>query len=198
MIRFPPRLIIVQNRVIDVSPRDFAQIIQLNDVYSLELDGGGDTTASCSLVQCSNPAPEPRWRHVAAALDEEKMVIFGGIGSKSKRLNDVWVLDISSDIPGWVEKAVLGEAPCPRGHHSGTMVDSQVMQSKNIPPFPFCRLLIVVFLKYHKNPYLSYLSHRNSFPIARFSLFLSARFLYRSLSIAIPAPPHSFHLSISP
>ena len=99
--------------------------MQLNDVHALELDGGGEA-ASWSSLQCSTPAPEPRWRHIAAALDEEKMIVFGGIGNKTKRLNDVWVLDVAPDIPSWTEKTVTGEAPCPRGHHSGTMVKNQV------------------------------------------------------------------------
>ena len=112
----------ILNRRADLS----LQAVQLNDVYALELDGGGDT-ASWSSIQCSGIAPEVRWRHVAAAIDEEKMIVFGGIGNKTKRLNDVWVLDVAPDIPVWAEKTVIGDVPCPRGHHSGTMVDNQVV-----------------------------------------------------------------------
>jgi hypothetical protein len=92
----------------------------------MELDGAGDG-AQWNPVQHTSPVPEARWKHVTAPIDESSMVIFGGIGSKNKRFNDVWVLDIAPDIPCWTEKKVTGDPPCPRGHHSGTMIDDQVL-----------------------------------------------------------------------
>ncbi len=93
-------------------------------MYALELDGGD--SAQWSQLQCSGSSPEPRWRHIGATVDDETMLIFGGLGNKSKRYNDVWVLDASSETPAWIEKKPAGTPPCPRAHHSGTVVDKKV------------------------------------------------------------------------
>ena len=79
-----------------------------------------------SLQQCSGASPEPRWRHISATINDETMLIFGGLGTKSKRYNDVWILDASSETPQWIEIRPTGTPPCPRAHHSGTIVDNQV------------------------------------------------------------------------
>jgi hypothetical protein len=96
----------------------------MNDVYALDLDGND---AQWSLQPCvSSSAPEPRWRHIGAAINDETMLVFGGIGNQSKRFNDVWVLDVSLEIPAWTENTPTGTRPCPKAHHSGTMVGNQV------------------------------------------------------------------------
>ncbi len=121
------------------------QVVQLNDVYTLELDGGD--SAQWSLQQCSGTYPEPRWRHIGATVNDETMVIFGGIGSKSKRFNDACILDVSTEVPGWVEYKVTGTVPCPRAHHSGTIVDNQV-PSLLFHPFCIWRLLAKLSLRW--------------------------------------------------
>jgi hypothetical protein len=100
------------------------QVVQLNDVYTLELDGGDN--AQWSLQQCSGSYPESRWRHIGAPVNDQTMVIFGGLGNKGKRFNDVCILDVSNEVPAWIEYKATGTVPCPRAHHSGTVVDKQV------------------------------------------------------------------------
>eukprot|EP00961_Rhodomonas_salina_P015466 207669-Rhodomonas_salina.5 len=102
---------------------DNNEVVMMNDVYALDL-GGNDP--SWSALSCEGKVPEGRWRHTATILGEAAVMIFGGIGAHNKRYNDCWVLDVSGDTPVWVEQATSGNRPCPRAHHSATMVEDHL------------------------------------------------------------------------
>ena len=65
--------------------------------------------------------PEARWKHSATAIDDTRILVFGGYRSSTQRLNDVWVLDTAKDK--WSQPLAAGHtAPCPRGAHAATLV----------------------------------------------------------------------------
>lgn len=90
--------------------------------------------------------PSSRWHHTANTVDDGRIIIFGGFsGSKTKQhLNDLWVLDTTSDkwfmadsssrceasgkskntSSPWKSGAKRDEPPHPRGSHSASISDN--------------------------------------------------------------------------
>jgi dynein heavy chain len=60
-------------------------------------------------------APPPRARHTAVALDERRLLVWGGTDQK-QQFNDCWVLDVQT--ASWKAVEVAGTAPQPRAHHT--------------------------------------------------------------------------------
>ncbi len=86
-----------------------------NDVHvcSVAPDSGVVTWAPL-VVQ--GPAPPPRARHTAVAIDACRLLMFGGLDQKI-RYNDCWVLDVTAR--SWSVAQVAGTPPPPRAHHTG-------------------------------------------------------------------------------
>ena len=64
-----------------------------NETFVLNLD----TSPNWQRVQVhSGAVPEGRWKHSAVAVDEDTVLIFGGLADKNKRFDDVWMFKVSS------------------------------------------------------------------------------------------------------
>lgn len=58
--------------------------------------------------------PEGRYGHVAVALDDDRMLMFGGRGSKGKLLSDTWIFSFSNSSWTLVDNHVDFPHPSPR------------------------------------------------------------------------------------
>jgi dynein heavy chain len=56
-------------------------------------------------------------------MPDGRILIFGGL-DRRKRFNDVWILDGKNRV--WVKPVIQGEGPCPRAHHSATLVGNSI------------------------------------------------------------------------
>lgn len=87
----------------------------LNDVHVCCV--APDTSAiTWAPLAVEGPAPPPRARHAAVALDARRLLVFGGLDQKV-RYNDCWVLDVVGHC--WNTAEVAGTPPPPRAHHTG-------------------------------------------------------------------------------
>ena len=91
----------------------------LNDLYIYNCIG-----RSWHSVKFHPEGPGGRYGHVAAALDERRMMIYGGRGGNGQFLADTWVYDIIDD--SWVacEMSVDSPPPSPRIFSSCAAVQS--------------------------------------------------------------------------
>ena len=92
-----------------------------NDIYELE---PGEEQSKWMHVHATNPPP-PRARHVAFALDDNHLLIFGGV-DKRARFNDLWVYNCPTRA--WTQVTAEGSehtdesgktsviSPAPRAH----------------------------------------------------------------------------------
>jgi hypothetical protein len=82
--------------------------------------GGGELPISpldvaFEAVTVSSAAPTGRWGHVAASLDDQRALVFGGTGSGVENVvhDDLWLFDASDEPPSFVPMAVTA-GPAPR------------------------------------------------------------------------------------
>ena len=68
--------------------------------------------------------PEGRWKHTSVTLDDDHILIFGGLADKNKRFDDVWIFEVSTGT--WRNVKHVGTPPCPRAHHTATMVGTKM------------------------------------------------------------------------
>lgn len=87
----------------------------LSDVHICRV-APADGAVTWAPLAVEGPAPPPRARHSAVALDAKRLLIFGGLDQKT-RYNDCWVLDASTRR--WSAASVAGDPPPPRAHHTG-------------------------------------------------------------------------------
>ena len=90
----------------------------VNDLYVLDL-----TTLEWSLPTASGAPPSARSAHVAAAVDDRFLLVFGG-GSVARCYNDLWVLD--TETGAWSNPRPEGTPPTPR---AGAPLDSAVREA---------------------------------------------------------------------
>ena len=50
----------------------------------------------CNVLLIHRMIYNNRWKHTAVALDDDRILIFGGLADKNKRFNDVWIFTISA------------------------------------------------------------------------------------------------------
>ncbi|RWR75231.1 F-box/kelch-repeat protein [Cinnamomum micranthum f. kanehirae] len=99
--------------------------IRLNDTWLLELS---DSARSASWQEIRiHPSPPARSGHTLTWIGGTYMILFGGRGSGYEVLNDIWLLDVGTEGPEWVElKCDLLKAPdgipLPRVGHSATLI----------------------------------------------------------------------------
>ncbi|XP_031564437.1 tip elongation aberrant protein 1-like [Actinia tenebrosa] len=90
-----------------------------HDIYILDTE-----SMAWESVETKGRQPEPRSFH-ACTLVGNRMVVFGGRGMADQHFNDLHIFDI--DKREWLQPAVSGDVPTPRGSHSLDMVDSSVV-----------------------------------------------------------------------
>ncbi len=107
----------ISNTVILFGGTDNACVSALNDLWLLSDANGIGSTPSWNQV-FTDGAPPPRRSHSAGYNPAtNKMVIFGGDGSCSSKLNDTWVLsnaNLLTGFPFWSFESVVGGPPAAR------------------------------------------------------------------------------------
>ena len=93
----------------------------LNDLHVYDLLG-----KSWHTVKFHPDGPGGRYGHVAAALDERRMMIYGGRGGNGQFLADTWVYDLVTDTWEALEMVVESPPPPPRIFSSCAAVGSDV------------------------------------------------------------------------
>ncbi len=97
-----------------------------NELYKLDMSNPTAFYWAKVVAPASAAAggkPEARWKHTATAIDDTRVLVFGGYRSSTQRLNDVWVLDTAKDK--WVQPHVERKGPHvpgPRGAHAAALV----------------------------------------------------------------------------
>eukprot|EP00798_Chlamydomonas_sp_ICE-L_P023007 gene23007-30199_t len=94
----------------------------LNDLW--ELDMSEPEEIKWKELSIGGPAPSARARHTSVAVDDARMVVFGGL-DKNKRFNDVWVFNC--DEKSWTLKEIEGAAPEPRAHFTATRFGTRIL-----------------------------------------------------------------------
>ncbi|ERN12458.1 F-box/kelch-repeat protein At1g51550 [Amborella trichopoda] len=101
--------------------------LRLGDTWLLDLSNGWDL-ATWRKIMTLPPSPSARSGHTITWIGGGRMVLFGGRGPGFEVLNDLWLLDIASEAPEWVElmnyapNVLGGLVPSPRVGHSATLV----------------------------------------------------------------------------
>ncbi|KAJ8471155.1 hypothetical protein OPV22_025498 [Ensete ventricosum] len=102
------RLVLFGGEGINMQPMD--------DTFVLNLESANPEWHRVKVTS----SPPGRWGHTLSCLNGSWLVVFGGYGRQGL-LNDVFVLDLDAQQPGW--KEVFGEAPpVPRSWHSSCTV----------------------------------------------------------------------------
>ena len=70
-----------------------------------------------SSVTGGGEMPLPRSHHTAVAISANRLLIFGGINTRT-RYDDVWILEIQGDKGVWIKPHVEGPTPPARSHHT--------------------------------------------------------------------------------
>ncbi|CAH1801413.1 unnamed protein product [Owenia fusiformis] len=100
----------------------------LNDLIELSKlervvknDPSSSLVLSCSAIDVTGDAPNPRWRHTAVTWqqgDHTKLVVYGGC-DKNQTMGDCWVYHSNSQH--WEILAPCGDSPGPRHSHTASM-----------------------------------------------------------------------------
>eukprot|EP00282_Hemiselmis_andersenii_P033114 CAMPEP_0169473832 /NCGR_PEP_ID=MMETSP1042-20121227/25923_1 /TAXON_ID=464988 /ORGANISM="Hemiselmis andersenii, Strain CCMP1180" /LENGTH=751 /DNA_ID=CAMNT_0009587801 /DNA_START=155 /DNA_END=2407 /DNA_ORIENTATION=- len=96
--------------------------VYLNDTYALDLASG---TFGWQKLEVEGKVPAPRWRHTANCISASSLMIFGGIGEKT-RYADCAILDTESEVPTWQDPQPQGMGPSPRSYHTATKCGERV------------------------------------------------------------------------
>ncbi|XWS39060.1 hypothetical protein CRYUN_Cryun18bG0017600 [Craigia yunnanensis] len=86
---------------------------KLNDLHMFDLK-----SLTWLTLQCTGTRPSPRSNHVATLYDDKTLFIFGG-ASKSRTLNDLYLLDFETMI--WSRIKIRGFHPSPRAGCCGVL-----------------------------------------------------------------------------
>ncbi|XP_057504981.1 F-box/kelch-repeat protein At1g51550-like [Actinidia eriantha] len=81
-------------------------------------------TMSWKLLDVGSTVPPPRGAHAGCCIDNNRMLIHGGIGLSGIRLGDTWVLDLSENLNfgTWHEIVTHHPTPTARSGHTITYV----------------------------------------------------------------------------
>jgi len=89
-----------------------------NDLYTLEISS---EPFRWNKVEAKGTVPPGRYRHSATAIDETRMLVFGGM-SKNQRFDDCHIFTIDSEGGStWSEPQYAGSPGVPRGQHSANL-----------------------------------------------------------------------------
>jgi len=92
-----------------------------NDCHALDFSNPEMMKWDCPVIAGEKPAA--RARHTSTSMPDGRILIFGGL-DRRKRFNDVWILDGKNRA--WEKPVIQGEGPCPRAHHSATLVGNSI------------------------------------------------------------------------
>ncbi|XP_021889002.1 F-box/kelch-repeat protein At1g51550 isoform X2 [Carica papaya] len=98
---------------------------RLNDTWVGQVSGHDNfgITLSWRLLDVVSSVPPPRGAHASSCIDNQKMVIHGGIGMHGVRLDDTWVLELSESLQsGTWHQIVTSPSPPARSGHTLTCI----------------------------------------------------------------------------
>ncbi|KAL9254142.1 F-box/kelch-repeat protein-like protein [Drosera capensis] len=94
--------------------------VRLNDAWIGHVlqKEASDPMVSWTPVTVGCDVPPPRGAHAGCCINNEKMLIYGGIGLNGHRLGDTWMLDLSEDhrFGTWHEVMACPYPPARSGH----------------------------------------------------------------------------------
>lgn len=98
---------------------------RLNDTWLLDLSDGARSATWLEII--THSSPPARAGHTLTWIGGTYMILFGGRGTCLEVLNDIWLLDMGTEYPEWVElKCDLSNEPdgmpLPRVGHSATLI----------------------------------------------------------------------------
>ncbi len=97
------------------------EVEYLNDLFIYDLMG-----RSWHTVKFHPDGPGGRYGHIAAALDERRMMVYGGRGGNGQFLGDTWIYDLVTDRWTVLDMVVDSPPPPPRIFSSCASVGSDV------------------------------------------------------------------------
>lgn len=113
-----------------VKQGDEGSVGPTDEVYSLRISKDKCNWQKLTPRSKNGQMPLPRTQHIAIALNDDRLWIFGGHHSPNSRLNDVWILDPNRDewwCPDWQKEvtpnnqACPSGGPCPRANSAATL-----------------------------------------------------------------------------
>lgn len=66
-----------------------------NHVFKIRL--AANNVCDWSLVQCSGDVPQSRTNHASCAIEQDRLLIFGGYYTSKNRFNDVYILKLTGN-----------------------------------------------------------------------------------------------------
>eukprot|EP00249_Psilotum_nudum_P019373 c27220_g1_i2 orf=373-1737(-) len=98
--------------------------VRLKDTWMLDLS---EEPLSSWQEVITLHSPPARSGHTLTWIGGNRMILFGGRGTRFEVLNDVWMLDMEDEFPDWVELCACKlhpahEYPAPRAGHSATLI----------------------------------------------------------------------------
>jgi len=100
--------------------------VLLNDVHYMDLNDPSRPTWFKMEVNTENGlGPPARWRHTGTCISDGQMLVWGGIGEKS-RYNDTHVLNVEEEVAFWEGEQPDGIPPSPRSYHTATPVGRRI------------------------------------------------------------------------
>lgn len=95
---------------------------RLNDTWLLDLSDDARPSLWHEII--TQQSPPARSGHTLTWIGGSHMILFGGRGTGYEVLNDIWLLDIGSEYPEWVEINCESPdgVPLPRVGHSATLI----------------------------------------------------------------------------
>ena len=77
------------------------------------------------MDESNGMVPPPRWRHTASAITENQMLVWGGIGEKTRH-NDTFILSLEDETAFWQDVKPEGMPPSPRSYHTATVIGQRI------------------------------------------------------------------------
>lgn len=95
---------------------------QFNDLWALDT-----TTWEWHRQEASPdaPCPSPRDRSSMVALDDHRLLVYGGADAQGRRLDDSWIYDITNQ--SWTELSPIGKKPSARCSAAMFVLGSRVL-----------------------------------------------------------------------
>lgn len=93
----------------------------LNDMYELSLS----TYMWYHVQYRSDLTPSPVYRHTAVIINNDSLVIFGGVNETNEKFNELYKMDINSKK--WSVITPSGEYPAPRTYHNMCYIRNNII-----------------------------------------------------------------------
>ncbi|KAH6773289.1 Kelch repeat-containing F-box family protein [Perilla frutescens var. hirtella] len=97
-------------------------------IGQVTVDSKHRITMTWRLLDVGSISPPPRGAHAACCIGDRRMLVHGGIGPSARRLDDMWILELSEDLCHGIWKKVVAQ-PCPSSRSGHTLTHIGGMQT---------------------------------------------------------------------